>query len=155
MFMMKLMGKVTEGVSRGENLIENYYLRLINIVGYEPFKGTLNVRLEKPVDISLYATKAVDHILMDGTRKVYAYLAPVSLAASGNTVDCWAIRQPENVHEKDIIELMAKENLKEKLSLHNGDDVEVTFFEPQQKKSVPGRNIFRKLYGVQNQLTKS
>jgi len=152
---MKLKGNVTIGAMHGKELLKKYYLRLINILGYEPFKGTLDIKLEKSIDIKHYTKNNIEHILLDGSVKVYAYLAPVIVSAKGQDVDCWAIRQPESVYEDDLLEIIYKENLREKLSLQNGDEVEITFFEQRQKKNIPGLGLIRKIYGVDRQLMKS
>lgn len=151
--MIKLNGRVEAGVSRGAPLVQAYFFRLIGILGYEPFKGTLNVKLESPVDIRDYATKEISHVLMDGTTEVYAYLAPVIVAFNSQSCDCWEISEPERT-KGDEIEIIAKENLHEKLGLKDGDTVEITFFEQKKKRRIPGLGLIAKLYGYQPQLQK-
>lgn len=151
--MLKLKGMVEAGVARGAPLVDAYFFRLIGILGYEPFKGTLNVKLERIVDIRDYATKDISHVLMDGTTEVYAYLAPIIFAYKGQNYDCWVIAPHE--HEKSSeIEVLAKDNLHERFALKDGDEAEITFFEQKKKRRIPGLGLLAKLYGYQPQLQK-
>ena len=152
---MKIKGKIFSGMLRGEPLIGLYFHRLIGILGYEPFKGTMNVRLENKIDIEVYSTKAIDQILMDGTRKVDAFLAPIIFSAKDQDYECWAMMHTGHTYEANIIEIVARENLKEKFSLKDDDEVEITFTaEKKKKRGIPGLGILKKLYGRQTQLTR-
>ncbi len=153
--MLTLKGKIMSGVMRGSPLIDTFYYRLIGILGFEPFKGTMDIQMEKPVDVAQYSTRAVDHLLIDGTRKVYVYLAPIVLTINKDGTEdynCWAMREPGS-QQQDVIEIIAKDNLKDKLALKDGDIVEVTFLS-EKKKNIPGESLLRRLYGVQGQLMK-
>jgi CTP-dependent riboflavin kinase len=151
---MKLQGKISSGVLRGAPLIGKYFHRLVGLLRFEPFRGTMNVQFGKPIDIEMYSTKTIDHILMDGTKHVDAFLAPIIFSAKGQDYECWAMRHTGHTHEPDTVEIIAKENLKEKFSLNDGDSVEITFFEQERKKKLPGIGILRKLFGRQPQLMK-
>lgn len=151
-----LKGKIFTGMLRGTPLLDVYFHRLVGLIGYEPYKGTMNLRLEKKIRFELYSTRAIDQILMDGTRKVDALLAPVHLKIKGSEIDCWAIRQPGGVYSEDVIEIISKRNLKQEFSLKDGDELEVTFFEqPLKKKPNIILRFFGKLYGREPQLMKS
>ena len=76
---MKVRGEVFSGVLRGTPLIEKYYPRLIGLLGFKPFKGTMDIKLERDVDITPFAAKTIEHILRDGRKKVDAYMAPVKI----------------------------------------------------------------------------
>jgi riboflavin kinase len=130
-----LKGKIFSGVLRGKPLIELYYPRLVGLLGFEPFKGTMDIRLEKKIDIRPFAEKSLEHLLLSGHRMVYAYLAHVRLHIRKNAYDCWAMRQADGVYEDDVIELIGKDCFKEKLDLKDGDEIEITFFEkPTEEK---------------------
>jgi len=152
--MLKLKGIVEAGVARGAPLVDIYFFRLIGILGYEPFKGTLNVKLQRPIDIKDYSTKDISHVLMDGTTQVYAYLAPIIFTYKGQNCECWEISEPERTKGAEI-EIIAKDNLHDKFGLKDGDEVEITFFEQKKKKRIPGMGLLAKLYGYQPQLGKS
>lgn len=74
---MKIHG--TAGYEGGSGIIKKYYPRLVGLLGFRPVPGTLNVRLERDLDLRHHATKAIDHVLQDGRRHVDAYLAPVKI----------------------------------------------------------------------------
>ena len=76
---MKVRGEVFSGALRGMPLIEKYNARLIGLLGFRPFKGTMDVRLERNVDIKPFATKTIEHVISDGSKKINAYLAPVRI----------------------------------------------------------------------------
>lgn len=152
---MKLRGKIFSGVLRGISLIDYYYHRIVGLVGFQPFKGTMNVRLEKEVDIELYYTKEMSHILVDGTKKVDALLAPVTLTISGQEHQCWALRDMSGVYGKDVIEVVSRDNIKSRFSVKDGDEVIVAFVEQRRKKkALPGMGLMAKLYGVEGRTMK-
>ncbi len=151
-----IRGKIFTGMLRGTPLLDLYFHRLVGLIGYEPYRGTMNLRLEKKVRFEVFSTRAIDQILMDGSRKVDALLAPVRLRIKGSEIDCWAIKQPEGVYGQDVVEIVSKRNLKQEFSLKDGDDIEATFFEqPQKKKQPPLMGFFKKLYGREQHLMKS
>lgn len=152
--MLTLKGKVEAGVARGAPLVDAYFFRLIGILGYEPFKGTLNVKLERPIDVKGYSTKQISHVLLDGTTEVYAYLTPVMFTYKGQNYECWEISDPEHT-KSDGVEIIAKDNMHEKLGLKDGDTVDITFFEKKKKFRIPGLGLIAKLYGYQPHLGKS
>jgi CTP-dependent riboflavin kinase len=92
-------GKITSGVSRGKPLIDLFYYQMKNVLGFEIFEGTLNVKVKKPVNLAEFATKTVDRILLDGTRHINLYIAPVTLVV---------------LKQEDYIELEDAPNFKKK-----------------------------------------
>ena len=152
-----IKGRVFIGVLRGYGLINYHFHRIVGLVGFEPFKGTLNVKLEHTIDISHYATKSVEHVLMDGTKKINALLAPVILTIKREQeehYDCWAMRDMSNVYPNDIIEVVARENLMEKFSLKDDEELVVTFFDTgKKKKEAPFMGAMRRLYGTEQRLS--
>jgi hypothetical protein len=75
---MKVDGHVLPNTQRNKQIIQMYYGRLIGLLGFRPFVGMLNVRLERRVSLK-HSPKAIENILLDGTRKIDAYLAPARL----------------------------------------------------------------------------
>ena len=151
-----LKGKIFTGMLRGTPLLDVYFHRLVGLIGYEPYRGTMNLKLEKKIRVELYSTRAIEEILMDGTHKVDALLAPVHLKIKGGGIDCWAIKQPGGMYGEDVIEIISKRNLRHEFSLKDGDEIEVTFFEqPLKKKPNFILRFFGRLYGREPHLMKS
>lgn len=152
---MRLRGTVVSGAMRGRPLVEKYYFRLKALLGFEPYKGTMDVKLEKPVNLEDFASKTIDHILLDGRRKVEVYIAPAVLHIPGRAVDheCWAVRFAVEQHEGDVIEIIDSERLADKFALKDGSAVEITLFEQKkEKKGPPGMGLMRRLYGSDKRL---
>jgi CTP-dependent riboflavin kinase len=130
---MRIKGHVFSGVMRGQPLIELYFHRIVGLIGFEPYKGTMDVELDKSIDIKMFASRTLEHVLMDGTKKIYAYLAPVDMIfqAEGreNRYRCWAIQQVEGPYGNDVVEIIAKDMLREKFGLKEGSEIEIEFFE--------------------------
>ncbi|MBI2232673.1 MAG: DUF120 domain-containing protein [Candidatus Aenigmarchaeota archaeon] len=155
---MRLKGRVVPGAMRGGMLIEKFYFRIKALLGFEPFKGTLNIKLEKPVEIEDFTTKTVDHILLDGRRMIEVYLAPAVLHvhAGGKMHDheSWAVRFAAPHQQKDLIEIIDKEKLEEKLNLKEGTELEITLFEQRKpEKGPPGMGLMRRIYGRESRLS--
>jgi riboflavin kinase len=127
---MRVRGKVVSGVMRGTPMIDLYHDRFTGILGTKIFKGTLNVKLERTVDIKSCATKTIGHKLLDGQEKVDIYICPLKLFFRGKEVQCWAIRQAKGAYSKNaVIELVSRCSLREKLGLKDGDEVEIEIVE--------------------------
>ncbi|HLD49512.1 MAG TPA: DUF120 domain-containing protein [archaeon] len=150
---MDIKGKVISGAMRGSPLIDIYFHRLIGIIGFEPYKGTLDIRLEKAIDIKKFSTKAIEHVLLDGSRKTDAYLAPIEIVVGGERYGCWAMRQKEYIYSDTRLEIISKENIKEKFSLKDDDDIIIVMNEIPRKKKKKLRFI-KNIYGSDRQLMK-
>jgi CTP-dependent riboflavin kinase len=130
---MRVKGHVFSGVLRGQPLIDIYFHRIVGLLGFEPFRGTMDVELDKPIDIQMFATKEIEHVLMDGAKRTEAHLAPVDLIFSGEGGEeryrCWAMQQLEGPYGKDVVEIIAKDRLSDKFHLAEGREIEIEFFE--------------------------
>ncbi|MDI6721348.1 MAG: DUF120 domain-containing protein [Candidatus Aenigmarchaeota archaeon] len=138
---MILRGKIVHGPMRGEGLVEHFYYRIIHTLGFEPYKGTLDVKIDKHIDLEPYATKVLDHILLDGTRMIDAYLCPVTIRKDGKEEKAWAMQKHKDVHSRGILEILSKDRLKDKLELKEGDMVEIDFPHEKTKKSARRREL--------------
>ena len=112
---MKVHGEVFSGTLRGEPLIEKYYARLIGLVGFRPFKGTMDVKLERNVDIRSFTSKTMEHTLADGKKKVTAYMTPVKIRKFYKQYKMMKVRDDQKGLLKDYDELM--ETAKTKISI--------------------------------------
>ncbi len=139
---MRVNGVVFSGALRGRPLISIYYFRLVGLLGFEPFKGTLDVKLNRSINITLYATKAIDHVLPDGSRMVNAQLAPANIILQKDGLEekyaCWAMQQVNGIYEKDVVELIAKHRLSEKFGLEDGNLIELEFIENTMPRKTRG-----------------
>ena len=148
-------GRVFEGVFRGIGIIEYYYPRIVGLIGYHPYKGTLNIKLDFAIDIKKYSAKRIEHILMNGKSMVNAFLARVEIKFQNNVYECWAIRETGEQYPRDVLEIIAQDNLHEKLGLREGMEIEITFLdEVRVKKKGFWKEFFGRLYGKQPQLTR-
>ncbi len=135
---MIVRGEVAHGVLRGGSLVERYYNRLRNILGFAPYKGTLNIHLEKRIDIKDFELKRLDHILQSGRVWVDVRLAPVNMFyekdGKRHKIECWIIREEKTVHYPDVVEILSKDNIKEKTGIKTGDVVELELFKVRRKR---------------------
>jgi riboflavin kinase len=138
---MRVKGVVFSGSHRGSGIISAHFYRLINLLGYEPFMGTMNVKLERKIDIKMLATKRIENRLQDGSNFIDAYLVPVGIVSTGHKeekYECWAMEEAHGIYPDDVVELVAKDNLKEKLNLEDGIMIELEFPDAIEKKEKHG-----------------
>ena len=88
---------------------------------------------------------------MDGKTTVNAFLARVELKFQDNVYECWAIRETREQYPRDVIEIIAKDNLDEKFGIREGMEVEITFLDDVPLKR-PGfwRGFFEKARNRKN-----
>jgi|SRR3989344_6400855 len=137
---MQVSAHVVTGVLRGKPLIDKIYFRLVGILGFTPFKGTLDLKLEKTIDIGKHATKSVEHKILDGSIIRECWLAPVVIKFGSKEHNCWAMQQCNGIYPKDIVEIIAKEKLRDVLGISDNDVVKIEFIKHAEntgKKKTP------------------
>jgi riboflavin kinase, archaea type len=114
-------GTIESGIGEGAYYVGEYASRIQDAVGYKPFPGTLNVRFkgEKP-DMNTDRTIDIPGFDSGGRSFGRVGLTPVTLHVGGKTIACHVII-PERTHHHRDIELVAKDNIRKKYRLKDGD----------------------------------
>jgi len=124
-----LEGVLFSGIGEGAWYVSQvgYRRQFMEKLGFEPFPGTLNLRLEREYEDERKRLEASPPILIDGfqdgTRSfgsVKCYKAKINGKEDGALIS--AIRTH---YAGDVIELIAPNNLRAKLGLKDGDSVRV------------------------------
>ncbi|TFF88513.1 MAG: DUF120 domain-containing protein [Promethearchaeota archaeon] len=129
-----IVGEVTEGMHEGAYYvsIKGYYEQFKGKLGFEPYKGTLNLKL---TDTDLKILKEqMNHIkpivikgFKDQNREygpVFCYDVYISPLKSREKIRKAAILDIKRTHHKEnIIEILAKPFLRDYFDLNNGDQV--------------------------------
>lgn len=123
---IKFVGIAVSGIGEGAYYVEAYSDRFKESLGFEPFAGTLNVKVSD--EQSQAAVKKMKHsppIIVPGFSKedrtfgdVICYRVRINEKVEGAVV----IAQRTH-HSKDILEVIAPFNLREKLGIKDNDRV--------------------------------
>ncbi|AFC98946.1 Transcriptional regulator of a riboflavin/FAD biosynthetic operon [Methanocella conradii HZ254] len=119
----RLKGRVTTGLGEGQYYIslEGYRRQFVEKLGFEPYPGTLNLQLKEP--FAVHDTSAIkiegfkDSARTFGGGKCY----PVKI----DGIEAAIIRPDRSSYPLNMVEVIAPVNLREKLGLKDGDEVEV------------------------------
>ncbi len=127
-----IIGEVTEGIHEGGYYvaIKGYYQQLKEKLGFEPYKGTLNLRLsDTDNEILREKLKNISPIIIDGFKDLNREYGPVkcydvyvSRMDDKNNKRKAAILDIQRTHHKEnIIEILAKPYLRDYFHLKDGD----------------------------------
>jgi len=127
---MTFTGRVFRGLGEGAYYIglEAYKRQFSKVLGADPFLGTLNLKLETPVQVEQKAQlRTMDGIRIEGFERdgrtyggARCYLAKVGRDVPG------AVLVIDRTHYDDsVLEIISPVYLREKLGLKDGDLVEV------------------------------
>lgn len=121
--MNKIIGKVTAGLGEGQYYIslEGYKSQFNQKLGFDPYPGTLNLKLSEP-----FAPSDAGAIKIDGfrdTNRTYGGCKcyPVKIDDIRGAI----IRPDRSSYPLNLIEIIAPVNLRKALGLKDGDKVEV------------------------------
>ena len=125
--MMEISGIIQSGAGKGAYFTQLEWVvkQCKRILGYQPFPGTLNVRVvdEDLPGLSRFLQDADLELIPDDpsfcaarVKKVMVNQIPAALVLPGKDV---------RIHENRVIELIASCNLKNSLGLKDGDRVTV------------------------------
>ncbi len=132
---IELEGKVVSGVNEGQYFLalEGYKSRFLEKFGFEPFEGTLNVRLEGD-DLEKYERlkekqgENIESFEEGGKRFGGVKCFPSSLEKKDgkNQVNTnTLIIVPEKTRYEKVMEIVSEFELRDKLDLKDGDKIKV------------------------------
>ncbi|MEM0217872.1 MAG: DUF120 domain-containing protein [Candidatus Nezhaarchaeales archaeon] len=124
-----LTGEVFTGLGEGAYYVslEGYRSQIIEKLGFDPYPGTLNLRLTDPPD--LYFRELLSHrpgILIKGFsngRRTYGSVKAFKAKIEG--IDAAVLLIERTHYGHDTIEVIAPINLRQALKIRNGDKVSV------------------------------
>jgi riboflavin kinase len=122
---IKLSGKVFSGRGEGEKFLELPWVKrqVKEKLGFIPYHGTLNVRLSEE---SAKRRKLLEKATSMKVCPAEGYCSGKIFKAFVGMLEC-AIVIPEVAgYPRDVLEIIAPANLREKLQLADGDKITVT-----------------------------
>ncbi len=128
---VELQGTVVSGIGEGAYYmsLKGYTKQFKNKIGYVPFPGTLNISLIKNEYIeSIHQFDALEGILIKGfsdEKRTYGWVRCFK-AKLNKSIDCELIRLERSLHDKKIIELISKINLRKAAKLSDESIVTIT-----------------------------
>lgn len=125
---IKLKGIVVSGIGEGRKYVELYKNVIKEVLGFTPFPGTLNIKVE--ADINTLLHKLCSYTIPPPSpeyKPVHAYLGAVE------DIIGFFIRPEATVHKADIIEFIAPVKVRDVKKLSDGDKVLLTFYKLTMK----------------------
>ncbi|XRO75799.1 CTP-dependent riboflavin kinase [Methanocaldococcus sp. 28A] len=124
---MIIEGRVVPG--RGEG---RYFLSLLpykeafkNILGFEPYEGTLNLKLNKEFDINKFEYIETEDFEFDGKKYFGVKILPIKILINNKEIDGAIVLPKKTYHSSDIIEIVAPIKLREQYNLKDGDVIKI------------------------------
>jgi len=119
-----MRGKVSAGIGEGQFYIskDGYKRQFREILGFEPFPGTLNVKLD-----TLFVPPEHKAIRIKGFQdeaRTFGECRCYKIKLNG--IDAAVVRPERSDYPADLIEVIAPVNLRKALVLGEGDLVEIT-----------------------------
>lgn len=122
-----LTGKVATGMGEGGWYISRrgYQAALEKLLGFKPYYGTLNIALEGAEAAKLAELRARDGLLVrEFQDEGRTFGAVKCFRAALRGIDAAAVL-PLRGHHTDVLEVVAPVHLRERLGLHDGDEVTI------------------------------
>ena len=115
-------GKVATGLGEGQYYIsrEGYRSQFHEKLGFVPFPGTLNIRLDKPF---VPSGESIQIMEFSDEGKTFGACQCYSIRING--IKAVIVRPERSSYPPDLIEIIAPISLRESLGLSDGDEVEI------------------------------
>lgn len=129
-----LEGTLFSGIGEGAWYVSQpgYRRQFAEKLGFDPFPGTLNLRLKHGCEDERKVLETFPHVQIDGFRDGERTFGPVICykAKINDTEDGALISAVRTHYADDVIELIAPSNLRTKLGLKDGDAVRARIISP-------------------------
>lgn len=122
---IKLSGKVFSGRGEGEKFLKLPWVKrqIQEKLGFIPYHGTLNVRLSEE---STKHRKLLEKAPSTKICPAEGYCTGIILKAFIGGVECAIVIPKVAGYPRDVLEIIAPANLREKLQLEDGAEITVT-----------------------------
>ncbi|UXM84509.1 CTP-dependent riboflavin kinase [Methanococcus aeolicus] len=123
----KLFGRVVSGKGEGKHYMSlpPYKEKFKNILGFEPYEGTLNVKLGYIINLNELNPIEVDDFYYKNNKYYGVKLIPVRICIKDYCVNGAIVYPKKTEHPNNVIELIAPIKLRKYLSLKNNDMVKI------------------------------
>ena len=127
---VELKGTLVSGMGEGAYYmsLKGYTKQFKKKIGYVPFPGTLNVSLTKKEYIEAAGQfDALDGVMINGFsdgKRTYGWVKCFNAKLNKST-NCELIRLERTAHDKTIVELISKTNLRKSAKLSDGSKVTI------------------------------
>lgn len=132
-----LEGELFSGLGEGSYYIgqEGYRTQLEKKLGFDPYPGTLNIRLKPGYENERDILNSLPLISIKGftTEKRSFGPAKCAKAIMNNEVQVSIILAMRSHYGSDVIEIVSEENLRKKLKLKDGDAIKIKIMIPHLK----------------------
>jgi len=121
-----LRGRIKSGLEKGCLYLSmpEYRAKIEKLVGFKPFKGTLNIEAEEnKIEEFLCSLKPLEIKAFEKCNCEYSALTLYKVLFMGK--EAAIIRPAKTEHSSKIIELISTEKLREKFKLKDNDIVEI------------------------------
>jgi riboflavin kinase, archaea type len=124
---LRFTGQVASGLGEGRYYLSQpgYIVQFQERLGYTPYPGTLNIRVDPKELLRIDGLRHWEGIRIDGFQASgRTFGGATCYGGRINGRPCHLIR-PDRSHYQDVVELIAPECLRESLAVHDGDTVTV------------------------------
>ncbi|MFQ5920158.1 MAG: DUF120 domain-containing protein [Thermoplasmata archaeon] len=124
---IRIQGRLEHGLGEGYYYMsqEGYRSQFREKLGFDPFPGTLNLKLEGPELTKIEVLQEADGLHIEGfTDAGRTFGGAKCFPASLQKVSCATIL-PIRSHYQDVLEVISREKLRDRLGLRDGEMVEV------------------------------
>ena len=124
-----LKGKLVSGMGEGAYYmsLKGYTKQFKSKIGYIPFPGTFNVKLDKQEYVeTIKQFDTLDGLKVDGFsdgKRTYGWVK--CFAGKINSVDCQLIRLERTHHDPSVIELISKHSIRKSAKLSDNSKVTI------------------------------
>jgi riboflavin kinase len=134
-----LEGVLFSGIGEGAWYVSRpgYLRQFAEKLGFNPFPGTLNLRLKPEYEDEKRLLETIPHIQIEGFRDGERTFGPVVCYKTkiNDSEDGALISAVRTHYAGDVIEVIAASNLREKLGLKDGDTVRARIISPTLGKT--------------------
>ena len=124
---LTLTGALVSGLGEGKYYVTRapYLKQIMETLGFSPYPGTLNVRVDKEMVEKLYLLKRMDGIILKGFEAEGRTFGDVKTFLCEFEDTMCGVLLPRRTHYTDIVEIIAPCNLREKYNLKDGNRVAI------------------------------
>ena len=130
MIKMKLFGRVVSGKGEGRYYMSlpPYKEKFKNILGFEPYEGTLNIKLGYGIKLNDLNPIEVDDFYYKNNKYYGVKLIPVRICIRDYCVNGAIVYPKKTEHPNNVIEVIAPIKLRKYLSLKNNDIITIHIY---------------------------